>query len=166
MPDVAVIDTKTVTNHRKLRFATLEEAIAEAERLAEAERAGTLKRLGNWTLGQAIGHVAYWGERAHKGYPPKFGPPKFLAWLLKFKKAKYLNDAMPQGIRIPGVAGGTLHTEPMETGAALDSLKAAFARLKSEPPRHANAAFGPMSQHEWIQLNLRHAELHFGYFVA
>jgi hypothetical protein len=41
---------------RKLRFASIDDALIEAERLVAAEREGRLDCVGNWKLGQALGH--------------------------------------------------------------------------------------------------------------
>src|SRR6516165_10280039 len=76
----SAVNTAKVGGRRILRFETIDQALAEADRLAEAERAGRLQRLGNWTLGQAFGHVAVWGEYAYTGAPLKV--PFFIKWLV------------------------------------------------------------------------------------
>ena len=58
-----------------LRFESLDEVLAEAERLSVAERNGTLVRAGNWTLGQTLGHLATWCRFAFDGYPPEVRAP-------------------------------------------------------------------------------------------
>lgn len=161
-----MIDTRRVAGWRSLRFNSLAEMTAEAERIAAAERAGTLTRLGNWTTGQMFGHVAYWMGRSFEGYPRGFGPPGWITPLLKLSKKRFLTKGMPRGFRIRGVPGGTLATDPMDLEAGLAMLRRAAERLEQQEPRHANAVFGPMGKDEWIRLNLRHAELHFGYFLA
>jgi hypothetical protein len=45
--------------------------MTEVDRLVEAERGGRLKRLGNWTLGQTLGHLAEWAEYGYSGCPLK-----------------------------------------------------------------------------------------------
>ena len=56
------VDTGKVPGRRPLRFESIDQVLAEVDRLVEAERAGQLKRLGNWTLGQVLGHLAVWAE--------------------------------------------------------------------------------------------------------
>ena len=63
----AIIDTKTASR-RALHFNTIPDAIAEADRLAAADRAGKLKQLGNWTLGQNLGHLASWVDYSFMGH--------------------------------------------------------------------------------------------------
>ena len=136
-------DTAKVPGRRILRFPSIDEAMAEVDRLAEAERDGRLGRLGNWTLGQTLGHLACWVEYSYIGTPMKV--PFFVRWILKGRKRKFLNEPMRAGVRIPGVAGGTLATEPMTTEAGLARLRRAMERLKAEAPSKPQAIFGPMT---------------------
>src|SRR5437868_6414374 len=124
----ALIDTGKVANRRTLKFATIDQVLVEAERLAAAERAGALKRLGNWTLGQVLNHLAAWAEFSYTGAPLK--PPWFVKLMLRMGKNKFLTQPMRPGVRIPKVPGGTLATEPAELEPGLSRFRAAFARLK------------------------------------
>jgi EAL domain-containing protein (putative c-di-GMP-specific phosphodiesterase class I) len=63
------VDTKSVPDRRTLRFETIDQALAEADRLADADRAGRLKPLGNWALGQTLGHLATWADYSYTGTP-------------------------------------------------------------------------------------------------
>ena len=56
------VATRKVAGRRPLHFETIGEVLAEVNRLADAEREGRLKRLGHWTLGQTLGHLAGWAE--------------------------------------------------------------------------------------------------------
>ena len=71
------VDTRSIPDRRPLRFDTIDQALAEAARLAELERAGRLKSLGNWTLGQTLGHLATWAEFSYTGAP--LSPPWFVS---------------------------------------------------------------------------------------
>src|SRR5579884_2767951 len=155
------VDTSSVTNRRNLRFNTTEDAIAEAERLAAAERAGTLTRLGNWTLAQALGHMAAWAEYSYTGAPLKVPLP--IRLMLRLGKKKFLSQPMRAGVKIPKVPGGTLAIDPMPLDEALPRFRSAMERLKREAPQKPNVIFGPLTQDEWINLNLRHCELHLGF---
>jgi hypothetical protein len=74
----AYIDTGKVTSKRQLHFDSIDQMLADAEALVEAEKAGRLKRLGNWTLAQALNHLATWMEFAYTGSP--LNPPFFIRW--------------------------------------------------------------------------------------
>src|SRR5215468_5699248 len=67
------VNTKKVTGRRSLRFSTIDDVLADADRIAAADRAGTLKRLGNWTPGTIFTHVANWSSYPFDGYPEALG---------------------------------------------------------------------------------------------
>ena len=159
-----MVNTKTVKDRRKLRFDNFDEAIRDAEQLAAAEQAGTLRSTGNWTLGQAIGHVAFWANGPYDGYPDMPRPPWLLRVVLPLFKNSFLNKGLPAGAEIRGVPNGTFGVEPMPTDEALARLRPAFERLANEAPTKSNPIFGSMTHEEYIKLNLRHAELHFSFF--
>jgi Protein of unknown function (DUF1569) len=158
------VNTGKVKDRRKLRFESFDGAVRDAEMLAEAERRGTLRTTGNWTLGQAIGHVAAWARFPFDGYPPMPRLPWFMRLLVPLFKNSLLNRRLPAGARIGSVPGGTFATEPMEADAAIPRLREAFDRLKRESPVQPNPLLGPLTHDDWIKLNLRHAELHFSFF--
>lgn len=156
------VDTKTVAGRRTLRFNTLDDALADLERIAAADRAGTLRHIGNWTPGQILGHVSAWIEYGYDGYPMK-PPPWFVRFILRMMVKKYLKRGMPSGVRIPNAAAGTYGTAALSTSDGMRRLKAAFERLRTEPARFDSPAFGRMSHADRIALNLRHAELHLSF---
>src|SRR5919199_811914 len=122
----APLDTGKVPDRRALPFESV------GQGLADAERAGRLRRLGNWTLGQALGHLAAWAGYGYTGFPLRV--PFFVHWFLRLRKRKYLGGPMRAGVKIPGVEGGTLATEPVPLGEALGRFRAVMQRLKTEAP--------------------------------
>ncbi len=157
------IDTATVAGCRRLAFANIGEAIADAEELARADADGTLDRLGNWTLGQALGHVAAWASYPYEGYPVT--PPWFVRLLGPLLKRRVFRGTLPRGYRLPGVPGGTLGIDVLSTEAGLARFRHSLTRLGDAPPKVRNPVFGWLTHDEWLTLNLRHAELHLGFFV-
>lgn len=157
-----MINTKKVTR-RPIRLNSLDELLAEADRLAQADRQGRLKRLGNWTLGQALNHLAAWINFNYEGFPPRAKPPAVIRFLLRFMRNRFLNNGLPAGVNIPKVEGGTYAVEVVSTDEGLARLRKAVQRLRTEPPKFQSPAFGPMTDEERIKLNLRHAELHLGF---
>jgi len=158
-----LVDTGKVVGRRILRFESIEQMMAEVDRLVEAERAGRLERIGNWTLGQTLGHLSAWAEYSYTGIPLK--TPFFIKWILRLRKQKFLHEPMHPGVKIPGVEGGTLATEPVPLEDALERLKRVMAKLKSQAPTITHSIFGQLSHDEWIAINLRHGELHLGYQI-
>lgn len=157
-----MVNTANISDRRSLRFATIDELLADVDRVVAADKAGTLRRTGNWTAGQVFGHLATWINYAYEGFPIR--PPWFIRWILRMKKAAYLRDGMPAGVRIPRVPNGTFGTEPLGTEEGAKRLRSALLRLKSgEPAKFESPAFGKMPLDERIALNLRHAELHMSF---
>jgi len=157
------VDTGKVAGRRMLRFESIDQAMAEVERLAEAERAGRLRRLGNWTLGQTLGHLAAWAEYGYTGSPLRV--PFFIKWILRLRKRKFLYGPMRAGVKIPGVEGGTLATDPVPLDEGLGRFRRAMERLKTEAPTAPSPFFGPLTHEESIAMNLRHAEVHLGFLI-
>jgi hypothetical protein len=157
------VDTGKVAGRRELRFESIDQALADVDRLAEVERAGRLRRLGNWTLGQTLGHLAAWVEYGYTGCPLKV--PFFIRWILRLRKRKFLYGPMRSGVKIPGVEGGTLATDPMPLDEAVERYRRVMERLKTEAPTAPSPIFGRLTHEEWIALNLRHAELHLSFLV-
>jgi hypothetical protein len=157
------VDTTKVAGRRVLRFESLDQVLADVERLSEAERAGRLRRLGNWMTGQTIGHLADWAEYSYTGVQLKV--PFFIRWILRLRKRKFLYGPMRAGVRIPGVEGGTLATEPLSLDEGLARFRRVLERLKSEAPTALSPIFGRLTHRESIAANLRHAELHLEFLV-
>lgn len=158
------IDTGKVKDRRRLRFNTLDEVLADAERVAAADKAGALRRTGNWTTGQTLGHLASWMGYAYDGYPENLrNPPWFIKLLLKVQRNRFMNGALPAGVKIPKIEGGTAGTEVISTEEGIIRLRASCQRLKAGPPSGPNPVFGPMTHDDWIKLACRHAELHLSF---
>lgn len=149
--------------HRELRFTSIADCSQELDRIEAAHDAGTLKTTGSWTAGENLSHLAAWIEYGYDGYPIK-PPPFFVRWILKRGlKRMFAAGKMSSGVKIPGVEGGTVGQEQMETKAALERFRNALARMQSEPTIHHSPAFGKLSDEDRIKLNLLHAQLHLGF---
>jgi hypothetical protein len=157
------VATKKVTGRRILRFESVDQVLADVDRLVEAERAGRLRRLGNWTLAQVLHHLAAWTEYGYTGSPLK--PPFFIRWILRLRKQSFLYRPMRAGVRIPGVEGGTLATEEVPLEQALTHFRQISERLKAEAPTAPNPIFGKLTHEESIAIYERHAELHLGFMI-
>jgi hypothetical protein len=156
-----MIDTKTVDDRRPLRFKAIDEMLADVERVAAAEKAGTLRRTGNWTTGQIFGHLSAWIDYGYDGAPIK--PPWFVRVFGRMVKKKYLRGPLQAGFRIPNVEGGTFGIGALPLEEGLSRLLRSLERLRAAPPTQPSAIFGPLSHEEWVQLHLRHAELHLSF---
>ena len=56
------IDTNKTANHRRLRFESIDDVLAEIDRVVQADAESRLRTLGNWTPGQIMAHIAAWIE--------------------------------------------------------------------------------------------------------
>ena len=154
------VDVKRVSL-RPLSFSTVDQAMAEIERVAAAALAGKATCKGNWEVGQIFGHLAHWIQWGFDGSPVH--PPWFVRLLGPLMKRKVLNGKSPQGFRLPGAAEGTYGVEKLSVEEGLRRCREQFARLKAGAPAIPNEVFGRMTHEEWIKLHLRHAEGHLGY---
>ena len=68
------VKTSKVSGRRRLHFGSLDEVLAEAERLA----AGPYRKLGNWRLGEILMHLALAGNKSIDGTIERGG--LFLFW--------------------------------------------------------------------------------------
>jgi hypothetical protein len=155
--------TTSVASRRVLRFSSIDDALAEAERLVMAEREGRLDCVGTWKLGRALGHLATWANFAHDGYPPEVRAPLPVRMILRMMRGVVLKKGMMPGVRIGKLPGGTVGLDEMDADEGLRRFRAAMERLRTSPPTLPNPVFGPLTHEQWIQLNLRHAELHLGF---
>ena len=122
---MGTIDTGNVTGRRELHFTDLAQLDADARALAEGDAAGKLHRLGNWSLGQALGHLAAWTNFGFDGYPMKV--PFYIKAMIRPMKGRLLRGPIPAGKCIPNVAGGTFGTEAISTEEGLKKFLAADA---------------------------------------
>lgn len=140
--------------------------LVDARALAGALR---VRRLGNWTLGQALNHIAAWIEFPYIGYPAELVIPDEMRANADAVKDRMMNATMAPGERLPGLEAGTLATEVVPTAIGLARLEAAARYLEegdpAEPTPFPDPAFGVITRHEWTQISLRHAELHLSFYV-
>lgn len=150
-------------SRRTLHFTSIDNVLAEADRLVEAACAGQVSYAGRWTLATILNHLAIWAEFAYNGLPLKI--PLLLRLLVRPFKGRILKGAMPSGRRLPNVPGGTLGIEEIPLGKAHQRLQIAFLRLKNDPPILAHPLLGKLTHPQWIALHLRHAELHLSFVL-
>ncbi len=139
----SMVNTAQVQDHRKLRFNSIDDMLAQVDRIVAADKVGTLRRSGNWTTGQVLGHLATWIDFGYEGFPMRV--PWFIKLILRGLKKKYIRNGMPMGVRIPKTENGTFGTEVLSTDEGARRLRAALKRLKTEPAIHHSPAWGKMT---------------------
>jgi hypothetical protein len=154
------VNTSKVVGRRELRFSTLDEMSAEAERLAAAKN---VRALGNWTLGQALGHLAAAMNMAVDG--AKIRPPWFIRMMGRMFKKQVLKK-MSAGYNLPANAAKDLiPPSTLSTSEGITRFRTALARLKTTPNRAPSPFLGPLTREESDRLQMCHAELHLSFFV-
>ncbi len=150
------VNTKKVAGRREIRYESLDELFADAERLSQTN----VSTLGNWSQGQIYEHLARSLDSSIDG--AGFSLPLPMRWMLTLlMKKKFLTKKLPAGFQAPE------KLTPRETAVdeALASLKAAIKRQQQESTRAPHPAFGDIGRDGWNDFNLRHAELHMSFLV-
>ena len=153
------VNTKTSKDRRPLTLRTLDELRAEVKRIAAAERAGRVRCAGNWTTGQVLGHLAFWINTAFER-PKELNPPFLFKIIGPLMKKRMTVTGMPSGVRIPRMKNGTLGTDLLSIDEGERRMLEAIDRLDRGTPPDRHMFLGKMTKEQWINLNLRHAELH------
>ncbi|HUY91079.1 MAG TPA: DUF1569 domain-containing protein [Pirellulales bacterium] len=154
------VNTKKVSGRRNLRYDSYQDLLNDAERLAVSE----LRMLGNWSLGQVLGHLARVMEMSIDGSDLK------ASWLVRlvarlFFRQRLLSGPIPPGFRVPRAAHDVLIPPPMSSQAGLAELRRAVERLRHETDRAPHPVLGELSLDEWDSLHLRHAEMHMSFLA-
>ena len=150
------INTKKVQGRRTVRYETLDELLADAQRFSGSE----VRTLGNWSQGQIYEHLARAMDSSIDG--AGFSLPAPVRWIMSLlMKRKFLEKELPAGFK------STAQFIPEETSAeeGLASLQRAIARQQQESKRAPHPAFGNIGREEWNDFNLRHAEMHMSFLV-
>lgn len=150
------INTKKVQGRRKIRYESLDELLADAQRLLGFE----VRTLGNWSQGQIYEHLARSLDSSIDG--AGFSLPAPVRWMMSLlMKRKFLEKKLPAGFKTTG------QFIPEETSAeeGLASLQRAIARQQQESKRAPHPAFGNIGREQWNAFHLRHAEMHMSFLV-
>jgi hypothetical protein len=158
----STVNTRAVADRRTLAFRTAQDLSDEVERIIAAAEQSRARTTGNWSVGQIFDHLAAWMEGSLDGFD--FSMPWPVRIGGRLLKRRMLTRPFPTGVRPPGGAAKLLPDAevPLDQGAA--RIRAVLARIhRGEPMPHPSPLLGPLTQDEWIQLHLRHAESHLGF---
>jgi Protein of unknown function (DUF1569) len=153
------VDTAKVEGRRSLHFNTLDDILADVERLNQ----GKVRAIGNWSPGQILKHVTVPMKWCLDGAPLKAAwYIRVMGWLIK---NRFLRNPMPAGFKLSGDFAKELVSDETSWEDGLQALRAALARLKAEPQRHPSPFLGELTRAQWDQLHCRHCELHLSFLV-
>jgi hypothetical protein len=155
------INTKAVRGRRRLRFASFDELLAEAERLAAAPR---VRMLGNWPFDRLLHHLTAAVHGSIDGIDETV--PGLIRYFGPLLKHWGLRRGFPAGFRLSKSFEAKVFPPGPATTEALGQLREALDRARLEPMTAVHPVFGRLTHDEWIQFHLRHAELHLSFAVA
>jgi Protein of unknown function (DUF1569) len=153
------VATAKVAGRRKLDFASLQEVLADADRLSS----GPITMLGNWSAGQIFRHLATAYNGSIDGFTMTF-PWYFRLMATVFKK-KLVAMPMPPGFNLPGAGAKEMAPAPASTEEGLAELHSAVARLENDSRRARHPMLGDLTKEQWNQVHLNHANLHMSFLV-
>lgn len=154
------VDTKTVQGRRELRFTSFDDVIADAEKLVSSPNT---KLLGNWPLSQLLTHLALAINKSIDGI--SFKVPWYTRLFGFFIKGHILSHGMPPGFKLPKENEPGAFPVASSPEEALDALRKAVCRLRSENMTARHPVFGNLTHEEWTRFHLHHAELHLSFIV-
>ena len=154
------IDTKTVPGRRELTFSSLGEVVADAENLVASPNT---KTLGNWPLGQLLTHLATAINGSIDGTSAK--APWLIRLIGPLLKGRFLKNRMSPGFKLPKDVEVGFFPAVSSPQEALEELRRAVGRLKTEKMTTRHPVLGKMTHEEWTRFHLRHAELHLSFTV-
>ena len=153
------VNTAKVTGRRTVNYASLDEILADAERLS----CGPVKTLGNWTPGQVYKHLATAFNGSIDGLPDSF--PWYIRLIGRVFKKRIMAGSMPAGLKLPADFAKVVLPEPTADDVGLAALRAAVARLKREPGRAKHPVFGEITKEEWDRIHHMHSKLHMSFLM-
>ncbi|QEG33387.1 hypothetical protein Pr1d_06480 [Bythopirellula goksoeyrii] len=153
------VNTKTCLR-RKIEYTSLDELVADAERLVAADAPTT----GNWSKGQILDHVASVMEMTIDGFPMNVN------WFVRFISRnvmfeRFLKNGMPSGFKPSKSVAQKIMPKETDVLPALAHLRTAVERLKQLDHHVDHAFFGDLTADQARAINRRHAELHMS-FIA
>ncbi len=153
------VDTAKVVGRRQLKFNTLDDILADVERLNQ----GKVRSLGNWSPGQVLKHLQTVMVGCLDGVDVK-APLAMRIVASWFMKNRFLTKPMSPGFQLPKSAAALL---PAETSwdDGVKAIRAAVLRMKAESQRHPHPVLCTLTREEWDQLHFRHCELHLSFLV-
>ena len=153
------VNARTVKGRRDVTFQTMDEIVADVEKLAASP---TTRTIGNWPLDKLIAHLTQTVDCSIDGFHMK--APLMVRLIMPLFKNRFLNaKKMKPGINLPKATVDVAFPDAGSLQEALDDLRRAVERTKTERMTANHPAFGKMTHDEWNTLHLRHSEMHLSF---
>lgn len=146
-------------DRRELDFASLDEAVADAERLA----AGEVRTTGKHTFGQILEHLA----RTHDMVTGKIVAPKlpwYMRMLMPFMRSSILSKPATPGFNLPREAEKFFWPEgEVDVQQALVHLRESVEHYNANGPLPIHPVFGRATTEQIDKLNCSHCAMHLSF---
>ena len=152
-----MIDTKKVTDRRRLSFRSLDDIQADVEALDGS----AIRTTGNWTAAQIVQHVTDVITLSVDGFGFKVALP--LRVLGRSLRSQALSKPMRPGFNVPPAMRARLPSDHLAFEQAVASLRETIGRAKSERMTKASPLLGALTHEQWVQFHCRHAEMHLSF---
>ncbi len=153
------VNSKTVHGRREVSYQTMDDIVTDAEKLVASP---TTRTIGNWPLDKLIMHLSKTVHKSIDGFESK--APLVIRLIMPFFKSKIINaKELKPGINLPKATVPLAYPEAGSLHEALDDLRRAVARSKTERMTANHPAFGRMTHEEWNALHLRHSAMHLSF---
>lgn len=149
---------------RQLSFASLDDAVRDAEHLLAAG----YEKAGNWDLAQCCDHLASWLTYPVGGFPKAALPIRMMLAVVRRTMGRrmltgYLRDGMPAG---KPTLPQSMAAPGGDPAAALERLREAARRFQAHPGEYLpSPLFGRLTRDEALTVQLRHAAHHLSFLV-
>jgi hypothetical protein len=162
-------DTRGVANRRRVRLRTIDELLAEVDRVTAAAAAGKVRPLGNWSAAQVLWHLGRFVELSFDGFPFRYRwAPAWFARLFRLLAwRRLLALAFRPGFKNPPEAAAVEPDPSLPLAGAASYLKRQLARIRDgERMTQACSVEGRYTHEQWVYAHLRHAELHLSFLAV
>ncbi len=154
------MSTTVTPARRQVRYESLDDFLADAERLSKTP----IHTVGKWSYPQILDHLARTVTASIDGFG--FKAPTWARLLIApFVKNSFLTKTMKAGFNLPKRASALIPTSELTVPAAIENLRNSLVRFRKEPAEAEHPFFGKLASQEWNSLHLRHAELHMSFVV-
>src|SRR5687768_422189 len=144
------VNTGKVAGRRVVAYESLDDVLMDAEYLVAAPK---FNMLGNWSLGQMLGHLAAGLHMSMDGVT--YRPPWFVRLMGPLLFKRRMLRRFPAGIQLPApMAEKLVPLDPLSPQEGLRLLQEATRRFRSDTSRQPHPVFGKLTGSQWHQLHL------------